>query len=117
MTSFMIYLWLSLDSILNMLEFLVVLCGTVLLLYAIFASDLDKDTREETRKCKNIAFGVFLVLLPLIAFIPTTKQAAVIFGVPYLINNAKEIHADQLPVKVVDYLNTYLDKEIKEMKK
>ena len=119
MTPFMIYLWLSLDSfnsLLVILAILLIVIGFVIGLVICFEDDIEYYGIKLS-KCLKLVLGLFLGIVTLCTLIPTTKQAAVIFGVPYLINNAKEIHADQLPVKVVDYLNTYLDKEIKEMKK
>ena len=120
MTPFMIYLWLSLDSINKLfviLAILLIIVGLIIIVLVICFEDDIEYSGIKLSKCLKLVLGLFLGVVTLCTFIPTTKQAAIIFGVPYLINNAKEIHADQLPVKVVDYLNTYLDKEIKEMKK
>ena len=118
MTPFMIYLWLSLDSINELFVGLTIICIVVLICAPmIYYLDAPSNASKTAKKWIMPTTMAFLVSLLCVTFIPTTKQAAIIFGVPYLINNAKEIHADQLPVKVVDYLNTYLDKEIKEMKK
>ena len=48
MTPFMIYLWLSLDSILSVLEFLVILCGVMLFLYVLYVFDFDEDDRNKS---------------------------------------------------------------------
>lgn len=57
--------------------------------------------------CAACMFTFLLAVLT-----PNTKQTAIIFGVPYLINKAHDINLTKVPVKIIDYVNTYLDKEL-----
>lgn len=119
MTQLMIYIWLKLDTIHGTLSALF-WCVTMSILIIVVISSIywfvEGKPHEMSKKLpfKSVALTL-LTLLALSIITPTTKQAAVMFGVPYLINNAKEVNLDKLPVKVVDYLNAYLDNETKKL--
>lgn len=111
MTPFMLYCWQMLNSI--CIAFGIV---TALLLVAIAISLIGLGEGEVTKKTPIIFTILFVVFGTLLALTPSTKQAAIIFGVPMLLEQAQNINADKIPAKLVDYLNLYLDAETKKLK-
>lgn len=110
MTSFQIYIWLKLDSIhftffILSLLFLLALIGSV-------SWSLETENWFGTKLFSTLT----IIFVSSTTAIPTTKEAAIIFGVPVLIEQAKDAGADKIPTKLVEYLNTYLDSEIKKQK-
>ena len=120
MTPLMMYFWLTLDSISAALALLLLISVILAIAAAISVAVTSERSFEGEIKANDLAKKVFknavitfAILLPIHIAVPTTKQAAIIFGVPYLIDKAAET---QIPVKVVDYLNAYIDNEIKTLK-
>ena len=60
------------------------------------------------RSCK-ISCVIFFVCLFLMSFIPSTKQAAIIYVVPKIINN-KQVQA--LPPKLLNIVDKYFDNKL-----
>jgi len=113
MTSLMLYFFLIMDSIVRLFIILSVILGIL-----IFINLMVKLIENKfIIKRYVLLVGMFIFSLTLTAIIPNTKQAAIIFGVPYLMENAEKIHLDKLPVKVVNYLNVYLDQELEKITK
>ena len=112
MTPFMLYIWQILDSICGILGvFAIVSLLAVLVTLIMIGDDYLKTYRP------TIIFTTLTIFCALAsALIPSTKQAAIIFGVPMLLEQAQTMNADKIPVKLVDYLNTYLDAETKKIK-
>lgn len=110
--SLMLYCFLMMDGLCALFLVLAIVFGTVLfsaLIYWMFESTLIPHF-------KSIAI-VFSISTFLLCITPNTKQAAIIFGVPYMMNYSKDINLDKIPVKLVNYLNNYLDVEIDKMVK
>lgn len=122
MTPLMMYYWLKLDCICDTIRGFVAIIVVVWVFgTVVYAVSHDDDNAQDFRKSlkpflKMILPTAFLILVTIVTLLPTTKQAAIIFGVPYLIENAKGINLDKLPIKVVDYLNAYLDDETKRLR-
>lgn len=112
MTPFMLYIWQILDSICIILGvFATVSLLAVLVTLIMIGEDYLKTYRP------TIIFTTLTIFCALAsALTPSTKQAAIIFGVPMLIEQAQNMNADKTPAKLVDYLNVYLDSETKKLK-
>ena len=112
MTPFMLYIWQILNSICIILGvFATVSLLAVLVTLIMIVEDYLKTYRP------TIIFTTLTIFCALAsALIPSTKQAAIIFGVPMLLEQAQNMNADKIPVKLIDYLNTYLDAETKKLK-
>lgn len=110
MTSFQIYVWLKLDSIHNTFLAFSLLMSALLIGAIIYSSKVENWFSTKLLSALVVFFSLIVLLTP------TTKEAAIIFGVPALIEQAKDVGADKIPTKLVEYLNTYLDSEIKKQK-
>lgn len=121
------FYWITrLDAITITLGTILILCflfGIVgIIAYFVFRTDAYADKAVE--RVNKTAYKIVKVYVPIIivvtllrVFIPTTKEALVIYGVgstiDYLKSNDK---AKQLPDKVVDAIDAYLE-SLKEDKK
>ena len=119
--------WITrLDAITITLETILILCamfGIVgFIVYMVYRADAYDD--EDVERVNKTATKIVKVYVPIIivvtllrVFIPTTKEALVIYGVggtiDYIKSNDK---AKQLPDKVVDAIDAYLE-SLKEDKK
>lgn len=115
MTPFMIYCWLMLDGI-KAFFIIVASIGTIAC-FGEFAINFESFGKSKSMKVPAILGLITLIISAVATIIPSTKQAAIIFGVPALIQSAKDTNADKIPAKLVDYLNTYLDNEIEKVEK
>ena len=113
MTPFMLYIWQILDSIIRTLGILSLLSlGAILISLAMWLIEGSLKTCRTT----VILMCTFIILITTLTLTPTTEQAAIIFGVPTLLEQAQNMNADKIPAKLVDYLNVYLDSETKKLK-
>lgn len=80
---------------------------------------------EQTTKAASLA-AVKVLAWPLIGgltllfigvFVPNTKEALMIYGIPALVNSKAGQEAAVIPEKVVKIMNQYLDGKIKETAK
>jgi predicted secreted protein len=110
-SSWMMYFFLMMDGIVGFFIVLTIILGCCILGIGIYTVGQSYEYKHWGKLLSAITISIILSIA-----IPTTKQTAIIFGVPYLLEKSSEIHLDKVPVKVVDYLNTYLDKEITKMK-
>lgn len=93
---------------------------TIICLCIVYISSSDYDSEEEKKKLKNTLHAakragiVTFVLLVCNIFIPTTKEAYLIYGVggtiDYVKNNKE---ANKIPDKAIKALNIFLDNECK----
>lgn len=119
MTPFMLYCWQMLDSVCTVFGLITfisfIVFGVCLIIYFTNAY-ITKNEKESVKYILKITAPVFIIFLTLSILTPTTKQAAIIFGVPMMLNQAKELQADKVPAKLIEYLNLYLDEEIAKKK-
>lgn len=113
---FEIYLLQRLDSI-NSLMCWGAAISLVVLLISLFMFAYDDDgSFMPIEKLKNISKHViisFIIFMLGVAFIPTTKEAYMIYGLGGTIDYIKENDkAKQLPDKFINYLDKWIDEEI-----
>jgi hypothetical protein len=104
------------DGFLTAVILMLVACLVLAIIFiAGYFDSYDEDTKKANLK-RSITFGsigIFLLIAQI--FIPTTKQALVIYGVGGTIDYIKSNEtAKQLPDKVVMALDKYLDTINKE---
>jgi hypothetical protein len=87
----------------------------LLLSLVLFACDDDRDLMsiEKLKKISKYSIISFIICLLGVSFIPTTKEAYMIYGLGGAIDYIKENDkAKQLPDKFINYLDKWIDKEI-----
>jgi len=100
--------------IIPMVILLIVGCVLFFASYDIY----DKDKQKSLRKCGAICGSIGIFLLILQAFVPTTNQALIIYGVGGTIDYIKSSDkAKQLPDKAIIALDKYLESINKETEK
>jgi glucose uptake protein GlcU len=79
--------------------------------FVICANEQDKEReKEQARNILRYSLIIFLVSIFMYVFTPDTKQALIIYGVGGTIDYVKSNDkAKQLPDKVIDALDKYLD--------
>ena len=106
------------DGILTAVVILLVIFLLLTLFFGVaWFNTYDDDEQKVLRKCTIIfgSIGIFLLIAQV--FIPTTKQALVIYGVGGTIDYIKSNEtAKQLPDKVILALDKYLEDFNKEEK-
>lgn len=114
MTPFMLYCWQMLDAACTVFGIITFTSGSMLCvcLMSYFTLSHTKEEEESIKYMSKIITPIFIISSTLSILTPTTKQAAIIFGVPMMLNQAKEMQADKVPAKLIEYLNLYLDEEI-----
>jgi hypothetical protein len=115
-TPLMLYICTAMDSLIHVvsgLAFASIMASAACVMYMLLESAYTKTVK------RLIAFfAVLSVLLMLTsAALPTTKQTAIIFGVPYMMNTLKDTGVAKIPPKMVEYAEVYIDKELLAMKK
>lgn len=117
--------WITrLDGFIGFMELLLVLLVVSIIIMTICYIAFDEDTREMYPKFwemypkfkkhfKQVCISA-LMLIAMLVFIPTTKEACFIYGVGGIINYAKESsECKKLPDNAVKALNTWLETEYK----
>ena len=122
----LVYLILTLDSVLNAVIPFTVLAGLGWLATFIMSCvataqqnqshpDFDKDDRKVIDKIKNICLSIFIPCLFIAIFIPNSKQLAVIYtagnAIEYVQGNEK---IKELPDKAVQCLDKFIDDYLNE---
>ena len=108
-----LYMWTVLNNIhiFSVLMIISILIALIICMTVWLVGGYEKGLKWIKMLIISLAIFSLLVIL-----IPNKKEAAIIFGVPYIINTVKDamknIDTTSLPPKAVDYLNAYLDKEI-----
>lgn len=116
MNMWMMYLVLKLDLLTGGLIVIpIITIGlSLFILGSVYVNDYGEH--EDTKKVwkftkKVLIFAIFPLLLGVL--IPNTKQAAMIYFVPKVINN-KQIQ--KMPAKLVTLANDWMDEQIKQTK-
>jgi hypothetical protein len=107
-SSFLIYVLLMLDGLHNILTLTSV--GLAVVTFILFGICWVED--KEFKLPKKLIATIVIISSILLVLIPNTKQAAIIFGVPYLLEHSKDLNLDKVPPKLVTYVNNYLDIEL-----
>lgn len=111
MTSLMVYLFLVMDGVVGLFITLSCILGFIAVLLTVhFLFEEDKPS-----KTLISVWCLCFLFISLSAITPNTKQTAMIFGVPYILENTKNMQLEKVPVKIVNYLNAYLDKETEKL--
>ena len=107
------------DGILTVVIILLLIFLLLTLVFLIvYFNTYDKDEQKVSRKRAIICGSIGIFLLILRAFIPSTNQALIIYGVGGTIDYIKSNEtAKKLPDKVIIALDKYLDTFNKEEKK
>lgn len=89
---------------------LVIFLLLTLVCAAAWFNSYDEDEQKVPRKCTIIFGSIAIFLLIIQAFIPSTKQALIIYGVGGTIDYVKSNNtAKQLPDKAIIALDKYLE--------
>lgn len=117
--------WITrLDGFIGFMKLLLVLLVVSIIIMTICYIAFDEDTREMYPKFwemypkikkhfKQVCISA-LMLIAMLIFIPTTKEAYVIYGVGSVIDYAKESpECKKIPDNAVKALKTWLEKECK----
>ncbi len=106
--------WISVIGNIQILLFVIAILSAVLLLFFIIWNATDDEEKIKVKYMITTILIVVFTSLSLI-FIPTEKQMYAIYGIggtiDYIENNDK---AKELPNKVIDALDLYLDREVKQ---
>lgn len=113
---FEIYMLQRLDSI-NCLMGWGLAFSIVVLIVALFLIAFDDDgdfmNIERLKRISKYSVISLIIFMLGVAFIPTTKEAYMIYGLGGTIDYIKENDkAKQLPDKFINYLDKWIDKEI-----
>ena len=107
--------WVTrLDSFCNVLLFASILSGIALFVF-IFGlvnalDDEDKEMFKTFKKAFKIALSIFILSISINIFVPTTKEAYMIYGVGGTIDYIKsDSVASKLPHKAIVALDKYLE--------
>lgn len=115
---FEIYLLQRLDSINFLMGWGIAISVLILLtLLVVFACDGDGDyiDIEKLKKISKYPIISLIICILGVSFIPTTKEAYMIYGLGGTIDYIKENDkARQLPDKFINYLDKWIDEEIGE---
>lgn len=109
----MLYFFLVMDGLFATFMISTIFFGIILFISGLY---FILENKIFIKRYGILSLAFFFSLL-LAVLTPTTKQTAIIFGVPYLLENAQKIQLDKVPVKLVNYLNVYLDQEIDKIVK
>lgn len=124
----LVYLILTLNSVLNVVIPFTVLAGLGWLATFILSCvataqqnqsypDFDQDDRKVIDKIKNICLSIFIPGLFIVVFIPSSKQLAIIYtagnAIEYVQDNEK---IKELPDKAVQCLDKFIDEYLNEEK-
>lgn len=115
MSNWQMYWLMMLDNISSLVIGIALAVGIVLvvaILARIIVGDDDEDVKGVACKCMRFTVPILIVMAPLAALIPTTKQMAVIVVVPKIINN-KEVQ--EMPEKLVELANGWMEEKVKEL--
>lgn len=115
-TPWMLYLCTSMDALINVfsgLTFASVIAALACTMYMCIEGEFTKTVK---RYITGFAITSILFMLTAAA-LPTTKQMAIIFGVPYMMSTLKDTGVDKIPPKIVEYADIYIDKELLKMRK
>lgn len=120
MNWFVIYLFLKLDNLVGLFAIITFFTGVIIIVYGVayplWLADIHDSQKEQARKnrhafyskyfYKKTAILIFFVSLFFAVFTPTTKEFAVIYLLPKIVNNTK---VQQMPNKALAVLNKKLD--------
>lgn len=86
--------------------------GTVLYDASEYDSQKEKEAQKRSKKKANKLFIIGFISVLLCCFIPSTKEMYAIYGIGGVIDYVKgNEKAKQLPDKVIDALDKYLDEQ------
>lgn len=127
MELFVLYLWLKLDAVLGLMIGLIVLSGVTLFIGTIVAAneDLpytearDKDNRRiqhtwSTWPVTRWSTIVMAVALPTAVLMPSSKDAAILFGAHYAIKASEVPEGAKVMTLLRQRVNAYLDEALAE---
>ena len=122
LTPFMLYLLTRLDVIVCTCMTVLIVCCIYTFIGTLYYSSEFGDGQERFRIflekykiIKRMTIACIVSLLVLI-IVPSKKDMIIILGVPELVSTAKDITNSPRTSKVLEYLDTYLDKELKNIK-
>ena len=122
LTPFMLYLLTRLDVIACTCMTVLIVCGICTFIGTLHYSSEFGDGQERFRIflekykiIKRMTIACIVSLLVLI-IVPSKKDMIIILGVPELVSTAKDITNSPRTSKVLEYLDTYLDNELKNIK-
>ena len=123
MSAWIVYFVMILDNVCNwvgVLGPLSLISSLGVLAFYYFASYFGSEDPEAVR-LKTVLGSVIKWLIPFTAcvailsiFLPTTKQACAIYVIPKIANNEQ---VQQIPDKVLEYGNKWLDEQLKDLDK
>jgi hypothetical protein len=128
MTGLEVYLWLCLDSILHLLGMAVAISTMGIIIYIILQGAIHVPWYDESepntkitktfykRTCKylRISISIFILALLGLTFVPSTKDVAVIYVLPKIINNE---NVKALPNEAVLLLRNKMQEWMKDVEK
>lgn len=114
MDYFLFYLILRLDTLSSTSIILAIVAGVVFAVTLfICATNYNSDTDKKTRKAAKpwaISFGIVFAFTLLFAVgLPSTKQAAVIYCLPKIVNNEQ---VQKMPNNLLKLANQWIDEHI-----
>lgn len=121
MDLFLVYLWLKLDSVLGVFQFITVvgLCSLLVLTYIYLLSFTESDIRGteariKLKKCINKALLIISISTTFAIVIPSTKDMAILIGVHYINKAIETPEAAKIQTLLRMKANEVLDKHIQE---
>ena len=120
MNWFIIYLFLKLDNLIGLFTVMMVFSGIVIVAYGVvyplWLADAYGSEKEQARKNRTAFYSkyfykktvilIFFISLFFTVFIPTTKEFAVLYLLPKIVNNTE---VQKIPNKALALLNKKLD--------
>lgn len=122
MSHWFIYLITRLDTLSSMAEFFsifgIIFFMILSIVYFILKVGEDFDTKNEVFKIFNKTLKILIIVLtislPLFILTPTTKEAAVIYLLPKIVNNEK---IQKVPNNFLDLLNSKTEEWLEDITK
>lgn len=120
-----IYWLITLSNLSTFFIIIAILSGIAIIVFSAFMlANIERDYESEVTNFKNGAKGLksasILLLIAMLGcvFIPSEKQMYAIYGIGGVVDYVKQNDtAKQIPDKVVNYLDAWIDKQIEDENK
>lgn len=110
-TPFMLYLCTISDSIIKISKFL-----ALFFCICMFINGLAMISKSEYARKMKIFFitsaTLFVLFLFTAVLVPSTKNIAIMIGIPYVLNDLKCRQIDNIPPRWIEFVNLYIEREI-----
>ena len=114
MSGWMVYLVLRLDIVVMSVLGVLITAGALVAFAAMFSAMDGRFEGFSQHKLSRVLAGVVVVAFILVILIPNTKQACIIYVLPKVANNEQ---VQQIPEKLLDIANGWLDEQLSDFGK